>query len=789
MTPRISVAAVLFVSAATLAYEVLLVRAFSIQYFNHLAFMAIGVAMLGMGGAGVLLALLGNVKIERGRRWFVWATLFTAMALIVSPYLVDRVALDPTQILWNPDQWVQLGVVYVLLALPFGFGAVVVLLGLMQVPERTGRVYGASFLGAALGALLSLAILTVAMPDRALAVPAMVASVGAVAAVVALPSGSRRSAGVVAPLVTLLAAIAFIRPPWTIEVSPHKAMPQVEAFPNAELLGVGPSPAGWVAAVRAPGFRYAPGLSIAYRGIVPSQVALFVDGGLVSAVDQSLEPEFYEWLPSWAPFVIDRRRQVLVLGGGTEVSSAVRHGAERVIAVQPHRRVLEFERTLGWQLSDTLATRIEWVASDIRSFVAGTERRFDLVALRASGGPGGNAGGLHALNEDYLYTVDAFEAYLRLLRPGGVLLATEWVSLPPKEAVRLILTAGRALRSLGADPATGLLVLRSWATVTVLMKREPFVASEVDALLGWAESRQFDVDWYAGIDDPNPRFNLLDDPAPYLAAQAIAAGNAAADHFSNRHVFDVAPVSDARPYPNHFLRLGGIGQLFRLGTGAALPFAELGLLAVLATLVQSAVLGALLMLLPVAIGMVQRRRSVPLRPIVYFSAIGLAYMTAEIAAIQTLTLLLGQLQYAVTAVLALFLIGSGVGSILSDRVDSGRAVPVAFAVAVTFGLYALLLLPLVHSVHSAPFVFRALVAAILVLPPALLMGVPFPLGLRGLAGDDRTMRALAWAGNGFAAVVATPLAALIALELGSPALFLVGAAAYAVAGAAWRAAV
>jgi hypothetical protein len=61
------------------------------------------------------------------------------------------------------------------------------------------------------------------------------------------------------------------------------------------------------------------------------------------------------------------------------------------------------------------------------------------------------------------------------------------------------------------------------------------------------------------------------------------------------------------------------------------------------------------------------------------------------------------------------------------------------------------------------------------------MGMPFPLGLRRLAADDTAGVAWAWAANGFASVVAAPLAVLIALELGSGAVFGVAAAAYAMA--------
>ncbi|NIS01218.1 MAG: hypothetical protein GWN99_09155, partial [Gemmatimonadetes bacterium] len=59
------------------------------------------------------------------------------------------------------------------------------------------------------------------------------------------------------------------------------------------------------------------------------------------------------------------------------------------------------------------------------------------------------------------------------------------------------------------------------------------------------------------------------------------------------------------------------------------------------------------------------------------------------------------------------------------------------------------------------------------------MGTPFPLGLRAVARGAAERVAWAWAANGFASVVATPLAALIALEAGSRILWLAAGLAYA----------
>jgi hypothetical protein len=92
------------------------------------------------------------------------------------------------------------------------------------------------------------------------------------------------------------------------------------------------------------------------------------------------------------------------------------------------------------------------------------------------------------------------------------------------------------------------------------------------------------------------------------------------------------------------------------------------------------------------------------------------------------------------------------------------------------------LISFVHQLQPVSIVLRSFGAAAVVCPLALLMGIPFPQGLRLIAGESQIQVAWAWAANGFASVVAAPLAAFIALERGSTELFLLAGLAYGTAG-------
>ncbi len=772
--------AVGLLSAAVVACEILLVRLFAIEQFHHVAYMAIGVAMLGFGASGTLLALV-RPREGAALRWFPACAAAAAVAFAVAPWLVERVALDATRLAWDARQWAMLGLVYLLLALPFGFSGAAILLALTGAGQRPGLVYGASFGGAALGAAGALAASAALAPAQSVALPALLAAAG--------PLVARRSA---VPIATgLVVGALAVMVPWRLAIHPSKALPQVAAFPEAERLYQSPGTAGWVVAVRAPAFRFAPGLSLAYRGAFPRQDALFVDADLAGAVtdwSDSAAARILAWVPAALPFALgDPPRHVLVIGNaaGLDVPAALALGAARVTAVDLHPRLVRAARAPRFERG-----RVRWIVGDARAHVARTAERYDRIAIGPAGGPGAGSGGLHALQEDFLHTVDAYAAYLTRLTDGGVLAITRWLELPPRSSVRVVLTAAAALRRRGTAPERSLVVARSWGTVTVLVKPAGFAAAELAALEAWAASRWYDLDWRPGTTAPVSRFNLLDDPVLFTAARAAVTSEAAAREFAAGYPFRVAPATDARPYPHQFVGPVAWRAFAGRSRGDWVPFAEWDYVGLVATLAQSALLGAALIVAPVVVTHARRRlrgaERGGARLVVYFVAIGLAYLAAEMAAIQQLTLLLGHPVYAVTAVLGVMLACSGLGSVWSDRLAADVAAPVCLVIALLAALLAIALLPTVHAVQAAPLAVRAVVAVVVLAPVATLMGAPFPLGLRALAGGAGPRAAWAWAANGAASAVAAPLAALVALEAGSQLLLGGAAASYAVAAAAAR---
>jgi hypothetical protein len=159
----------------------------------------------------------------------------------------------------------------------------------------------------------------------------------------------------------------------------------------------------------------------------------------------------------------------------------------------------------------------------------------------------------------------------------------------------------------------------------------------------------------------------------------------------------------------------------------------------------------------------------------YFALLGLAYLCVEIPLLQRFILFLGHPAYAMATVLFALLLFSGLGSLLSRRVPLWLVLTLLPALV---GLYALGLPALFQAALAAPLEGRLAVAVVALAPAGLLMGVPFPKGLARLANGEQALIAWAWAVNGASSVVASILAALLALSFGFSIVLAAGAACY-----------
>ena len=774
--------AISLISGAALAYEILLIRLFSIVEWHHLAFLIISLALLGYGASGTLLALAHE------RLSAAWAaTLFGATSF--GAFLVaQRIELNSLEIFWSTRQFGRLFLLYLLFAIPFFCAATAIGLTLTRYGAESPRLYRADLIGGGLAAAAATGLLFFVHPVTALQAVAIAGFVaawlfGAPASSPAGPAASRRrvrragarpAGGTPALLGILLILLA--RPlAFPLRMSQFKELSHALRVPGAKIVDERSSPHGVLTTVSSPEvpFRHAPGLSLAFAGEIPEQLGVFTDGGGMTPIIRGHDLSYLDYLPTSVAYLAPRQRVAVIgAGGGSEVLNALRHGAQEVTAVELNPQMVELVREHSRLYDDP---RVRVVTAEARRFVRESDARYDAIQLALVGTHGSSAAGVQAVSESYLYTVEAMRELLAHLRPGGWLVLTRWMQAPPREVVKLLATAAVAQER----PAHRIALVRGWNTATLIVKNGEFTPGELAALRAFCDERSLDIDYAPGVRrEETNQYNVVDEPYLFDAATTLLAGGRAREDFYERYKFNVRPATDERPYFFHSFRWSALPELLQLRSRGGMPLLEWGYLVLVAGLAQALVAALALILLPLLF-LRRGKAGLPLlHLVIYFGAIGLAFLFVEIAFMQRLTLFLGQPLYAIAVVLSSFLVFGGLGSGASARLadDRARLVPLAVAAATVVALVLVRLLT--GLALGLPDPVKIAISIALVAPLAFLMGMPFPLGLRRLGTADIPW---AWGINGTASVLSSMLATLVAVHFGFSVLVLLAAALYALA--------
>jgi len=785
--------ATLLISAAAIGYEILLMRVLSIVQWHHFAYMIISLALLGYGASGTFIALFRRTLEPHFEAAFALCALLFSVTMVACFVVGQRVPFNALEIIWDRTQFLNLSLLYLVFFVPFFFAACCIGLALTCRSQAISRIYFFDLLGAGAGAMLAIGLLFVIYPQAALLV------LVALALIASRLVGSGATARWPLTLgqfawVLVVAVIAF-GGGLSLKPSEFKGLSQALQVVDSQVLAEASSPLGLLTVVDSPTVpvRHAPGLSFNARHIPPEQLAVFTDAAGMSAITRyDGNPESVAYLADVTaalPYTLLDEPDVLLLGagGGDGVLMALYHDVRHIDAVEINPQMSAFVAQTYADFAGHIYDdpRVAVHTAEARGFVAQNDRQYDLIQIGLLDSFAAAGSGVQALNESYLYTVEALREYIGDLTPGGLLAITRWIKSPPRDNLKLAATAIEALAQTGVDPAKQLVVIRSWNTVTLLVRNGEFSGDDIDRIREFASTRSFDTAYFPGIDvaDTN-RFNLLDQPWLYEGIHAMLGDDA--DAWFASYKYFIEPATDDRPYFSHFYKWRTLPEVLSLRTAGGAGLIEWAYLIVVATLVQAVVVGCLLILLPLS--RVKRTWSGGWRYGSYFLLLGLAFLFVEIAFIQKFTLFLGHPLYAIAVVLASFLVFAGAGSAYSARIAEGPvarvARPASIAVAGIVGVAIIYVqvLPLLFGwLIGTAESLRALLSVVLIAPLAFFMGMPFPLGLRRIAEEAPDFVPWAWGINGFASVVSAVLATLLAIHFGFTAVIVLALLLYVAA--------
>ena len=778
-----------FTTLSTLMYEVLLTRIFSVTMWYHFAFVAVSVALFGMTVGALIVHLLPKLFDERRLPdQLALSTLLFSVTMVLSFVLHLHIKFEPA---WSFGGVGLSALTYLVISVPFIFSGITVSLTLTRFSSQVSRLYAVDLAGAALGAtgLVWLLNTTNDAPSTVIAVAAL-AAIGALCYAAA---STRRTAllgaGSLATLVLIgLAATnaaqarnedAFLR---IVHVKgADEAKPLFETWNAFSRIQIGGDPNAVAEALAS---REGAGPTVLRRlGMTIDATA----GTLITSYDGDPQSVafFQDDVVALAHHIRPRSKVLLIgTGGGGEVLLSVSLGHPSVTAVEINGAILDAVNSRYGDFTGHLDQQpgIHFVNDEGRAYIERSDDKFDILQIPFTDTWAATGAGAFALTENGLYTVDAFRTFIDHLSDNGVLTVTRWYLPPtPIEAYRLTALAAESLRSEGIDDPRSHIVLVQGAktlpgvsVANILLSKQPFSAADLTQIDDLSRDHGWTVVLAPGWPSTDPLFAQIVDSQD---VNSLDLGYPA----------DISPPSDDRPF---FFQMVRFQDLFDSSLyGGANDYVARPVLVLFSLSVAVLGLTTLCIVAPLVLTTSRRALRSTLPLVVFFAAIGFGFLLLEIAQMQRLSLFLGHPTYSLSVVLFSLLLFSGIGSFVSDwlvRVRSGDAVrapqlwPLALLLFV-IAVFGMATPAIIDQFRGETTPVRIATAVAMLAPIGLLIGMPFPIGMKVASFRPDAPTAFFWGINGATSVCASVLAVAVSLGWGISMAFWAGCLAYAVA--------
>ncbi len=775
---------IFLISSSSLTIEVFFTRFFSVSQGYHFAFMVVSIALLGYGASGSFLMLFPSILKKDTEKLLYTLSLIFSLAIIFSYFISNRLPFDLIKISWDTNQIFYIFIYYILLSIPFLFAGAIISITITQFPGEVNRIYLSDLSGASIGSLLPLLI----FPVFGGIGPLIISSILALIASILFTGPNLNRKNILSIIIIgVIISIYVIKPSLLeIRISPFKSLQVALRYPNSKLINTKWNSFSRIDIIDSPLVRFAPGLSLKYFKSLPPQIGITIDGNRMIAITELKEDianlDFIPYLISSIPFYLGKRDKVLILepAGGLDILTALYFKSPSITGIEINPLIYnimseDFRRFSGG-IYGRKGVKIE--IGNVRGLLKRGYRRFDIIQIPILSSLPGSPGGGFGLIEGYQFTEEAIIEYFTHLNKGGILSITRYLLPPPREEIRLVVVIYSALKRMGiANPERYIAVIRSWGAITILVKKGIITTEDITIIKKFCKERLFDTVYYHGIKENEVNiYNKFNEPMYYnLISQIFNEGKR--KELLKNYLFDITSVKDDKPFFFHFLKWSKIGEVYKSVGNKWQIFIEGGYLLPI-IFIQVFIVSFLFIILPLFVKQKGVRLSYKqiFRFLSYFFFIGIGFMFVEIALIQKLILFLDHPVYAVSLVLFCILLFSGIGSFISryylPKSSLFRIIPILVFIIMAL----IIIIPFIINIFlGSNMIIKGAITIMLLAPSSVLMGMPFPLGIRILEAKGREIIPWAWCVNGVASVLGSILAVMIALSLGfNSVLFLAG---------------
>lgn len=761
---RLLFAGIFLVALSGLVLEVSITRIFSAAIWYHFAFVAVSVALVGLGASG--LVVHHRVTKLKGK-WAENLTIYSAWGItIFIPITLFVMHALASQVIYLP-------LYMVLFSVPFFLIGIIISAAFNAFASVAGRLYAADLIGASAGALLVVLFLVLTGGEGSTLIVGLISAISATL-FSRITKNIKKTIGSLM-LVAFAISLIFINYATQIFAIPtdptaQKDLPiYLREHPGSKIVKT-----EWNSFSRIDVVEGGEG----GEGLVAK---VFIDGGAGTNIiswDGSTESrqELSTWM-QYLPFKMMQDPKVLVIGsgGGRDVVASLVSGSKDVTSVEINPIIYDTVKSYGDRAGNVYSHQyVRPHVDEGRSFITRSSEKYDIIYVPfVDTWASVSSGGL-SVSENFLYTLEGFQQYYDHLTERGKIVTVRWLI----DAPRFISTYAKLLEQNGIPQdqlhrhlmmVTSDSYTQDPSVTMVVFSKSPFTDEEISFL-----SQSFSQYDYKPILVPEQVMR-----EPY---DALLSGDITLEQFYNLFDTKVYPVTDDNPYFLSFEKpLPPVVEV--------LLYASIGIVAIF-------------LLVPFAwirrrrgereagggeeeVGISIKKREIGIRTVIpYFAALGVGFILIELALLQKLILFMGNPTMTFALLLFTILISSGGGSLLSSRIAKNNMRNLIFVIGGIAGLgvlYVFSLPSIIYSALAEPIEIRAAISIGVLAPIGFLMGMPLPTGMRLLKVHRPDFIPWMWAINGAFSVLGAVLAIALGIMYGSSFAMILGVLVYLIA--------
>ena len=749
---------ILIISLSVLMFEIALTRIFSVMLSYHYVFIAVSVALFGLGIGAIFFRAI-RLRMPLAEKSFdILSVLSLIFAFSVPFSIMLSLKIPSTQ---------HLIAYYAVTFVPFFFAGMIFALAFDRFTERSSKLYSASLAGSGIGCF---AVIFALESFGGVNTTMFIGSILAIVAILLALSTRKKRLVALSLIGFLLVSTLFVTNlthNYVGDISSDNPEKELFLFLNDPELDAKITRTYWSAYGRTDLVE----LGIMELWNAPGIKVIFTDGGAGTNMfqfdgDNFDNVEHLKYTSAFFPFYFGDKDSVLIIGpgGGMDVLIALMGGAKDITAVEVNPDIVNIVREESeYNGGIYYHENVRWIIDEGRNFIKRSTEKYDVIMLTLVYTKSAREVG-YSLVESYIFTVEAFDDYLNHLKDNGrlVIVVHDEVGVQ-----RLFVTALTTLNRRGKTTQEGIGHVASvqggvyYPFPVFILKKAQF--SENGSIEMYTKAREIGL---------QPMFM----PNVHMSQQlaGLAMGQITLHELIYGTSYDISPTTDDSPFFYNYDEKG-------------LPSSLSSLLYSILFLTSLVMIGAWVSLKHRGTGNTDSSKTIPSTKIsssnfiFYFSFLGLGFMLIEVALVQKFILFLGQPTLTLSVLLFSLLVGGGVGSLFSDRFKEDMVRKVAF-ICFLIGIltisYAVMLPSIFDRFLGHDVVARSLISAVLLFPLGFLMGMPFPTGLKIFKRAFEADVAWMWGINGAMSVMGSVLAVAIAILLGFSWALALGAFAY-----------